>query len=57
MNSKQANISANFEKQIMNLLKKNKLTGFRSGAAAREAMMGGGVGGAVGLADAMKDDS
>jgi len=41
----------------MNLLKKNKLTGFRSGAAAREAMMGGGVGGAVGLADAMKDDS
>ena len=56
MNSKQANISANFEKQILNLLKKNKLPGFKSNPAMREAMLGGGVGGAVGLADAMRED-
>jgi hypothetical protein len=56
MNSKEANLSANFENQILNLLKKNKLTGFKSNPAMREAMLGGGVGGAVGLADAMRED-
>ena len=57
MSSKQANLSTAFEENIMNWLKKNKFSGFAKNPALREGLMGAGVGGAVGLADANRRDA
>lgn len=57
MSSKQANLSAAFEENIMNWLKKNKFSGFAKNPAIREGLMGAGVGGAVGLGDAYRQDT